>query len=361
MNNNNSIKILILRVSAIGDVIHTLPTIFLLKKMLPTADISWVVQKKAADILVNQNFIKNLYILNDKYLHPKNLLNTFKIIKNLRQEKWDLILDFQGLLKTSFIIKFLTGKKFGFDKQNARDKISVYFTDKQINPKYKNIIEKNLSLASNAIFNLKNIKTCPTINSIKQNFKFNYSNEDIHAVKRWLNTNNINNFIILAPNTTWPSKHWPEENWIKLIEYLIKNLKNYKIILTGTHFGDQAKNIANYCNKNNFNIIQTPKFNLIQIAKLITKSQLLVAPDTGILHLADFLQKNAIGIFGPTKAEKHGAYLNKFNIDNVIQVDCPHYYEKTHGNIQNSGKINDCMYKLDAKTLGNKILKILGE
>ncbi|MBU4269376.1 glycosyltransferase family 9 protein [Candidatus Dependentiae bacterium] len=358
---NNNIKILILRVSAIGDVIHTLPAIFLLKKMLPTADISWVVQKKAADILVNQKFIKNLYILNDKFLYPKNLKSTLKTIVNLRKNKWDFILDFQGLLKTSSIIAFLTGKKFGFDKQNARSKFSTFFTHKQINPNYKNIIEKNLSLVTHTAFNFKNTKSCPAIESIKQDFKLNYSNHDTNFVESWLINNNIKNFILLAPNTTWESKHWPQENWIELVKFLQKNLVNSKIVLTGTHFGNQAKNILNFCKNNNLKIIETPKFNLIQMAKLIEKSKLLLAPDTGLLHLADFLQKNAIGIFGPTKAKIHGAYINKFNIDNAIQIECPHYYEKTHGNTKNSSKSNNCMYKLNAETLGRKILYLLGD
>lgn len=365
-------NILIIRVSAIGDVIHTLPTIFLIKHLIPNAKISWVVQKKACELLINQDFLDKVFVLPDNYLSIKNLNKTIKIIKNIKQNNYDLILDFQGLLKTSVLLFFLKGKKYGFDKNNTRDKFSSYFTDKKITPNYKNIIEKNLSLATNSLFDLKKINSCPIINNLKNNFILNISNRDKELINNWLTQNNINNFIVLSPNTTWESKHWPEENWVKLIEILNLNnnfINNYKIILLGKNFGKSASYINNYFNNNNLynNFLIAPDFNLLQVAYLIQTSKLLIAPDTGLLHLADFLQKNAIGIFGPTKAKKHGAYLHEFNVKNVEQIECPHDYQKTHNNtkiklnIKNNGNIMNCMYKLSPEDLANKILKVLGD
>ena len=125
----------------------------------------------------------------------------------------------------------------------------------------------------------------------------------------------------------------------------------------GKNFGKQAKNIFEFCKKNNLNIFATPKWNLLQTAYLIKKSNLLIAPDTGILHLTDFLQNRSIGIFGPTWAKKHGPFLLKENIDNVIQVKCPHFYKKTHGNSKNYSNINNCMYKLTPANLAKKLLE----
>ena len=96
----------------------------------------------------------------------------------------------------------------------------------------------------------------------------------------------------------------------------------------------------------------------MQTAYLIHKSNLLVAPDTGLLHLADFLQKKTIGIFGPTKAIKHGPFLLHENVQNVIQVECPHYYKKTHGFFLTSGNKNNCMYKLSPENLAKKIINL---
>ena len=96
---------------------------------------------------------------------------------------------------------------------------------------------------------------------------------------------------------------------------------------------------------------------------LISKSSLLIAPDTGLLHIADFLGQKSIGIFGPTSLKKHGPFLSSANIKNAIQVNCPHYYQKTHGKIGKNNKKDsikhDCMYKLSSESLFKKILQVL--
>ena len=108
-------KILILRVSAIGDVVHTLPAIFLIKKTCPQAKISWVVQKKAAALLIGQPFLEKVWILPNKFLSYKNWGTTFKTIQQIRKNSWDAILDFQGIIKTSVLASFCKGTKYGFD------------------------------------------------------------------------------------------------------------------------------------------------------------------------------------------------------------------------------------------------------
>lgn len=361
-------NILILRVSAIGDVIHTLPAIFLIKKVLPNAKISWVVQKKTADLITKQPFLEKVYVLPDKFLSKNNLSKSYKIIKQINKQKWDIIIDFQGILKTTILSFFIPGTKFGFDYKNTRLGLTSFFTNKQIIPCYTNIIQKNLALATGVLQKtLKDkFKTCPTIDSIKNNFKLTIPEKNKKKVKDWLKQNQINKFIILSPNTTWPSKHWPEENWKKLIQIMLQvmlqeNLNNYSIVLLGKNFGEQAKNIYEFCHKNSIKIFPTPKWNLLQISYLISKSNLLIAPDTGILHIADFLQKKSIGIFGPTLATKHGPFLLKENIKNAIQIKCPHFYQKTHGKTKTSVNINNCMYKLTPENLVQKITKIITE
>ncbi|MFH1461975.1 MAG: glycosyltransferase family 9 protein [bacterium] len=357
-------NILILRVSAIGDVIHTLPSIFLIKKLIPMAKISWAVQKKAASLITNQPFLDKVFILPDKFLSFKNLGQTNKILKEINLNKWDIIIDFQGILKTSILSFFIPGKKIGFDKKNARLGLTSFFINKQITPIYTNIIQKNMALASGALQEIlkENFKSCPTIENIKNNFELTIPIADKEIVQSWIQEKSLNKFIILSPNTTWPSKHWPEKNWIKLINRLsTENSKNHTIVLLGKDFGDQAKDIYEYCNKNNINIIAAPKWNLLQTSYLILKSKLLIAPDTGILHLADFLQKKSIGIFGPTLAKKHGPFLLTENIKNVIQIECPHFYQKTHRNSKRSSNIVNCMYKLTPENLTLKIISMIKE
>jgi lipopolysaccharide heptosyltransferase I len=361
-------NILILRVSSIGDIVHTLPSIFLIKSTYPKAKISWLVQKKAASLIEKQPFLENVWVLPDKFLFPKNWGQTFKILKEIRKTKWDAIIDFQGIPKTSILSLFMKGTKYGFDFHNSRLWVTSLFTNLHTNPIYTNIIQKNLALTSDALQNLTAQKTnvCPTIDNLQKLFICNFPQESKNLVNDWVAEKKLANFIALIPNTTWDSKHWPQENWGKLIELLLKNpliTPKHSVVLIGKDFGNQAQKIADFIKDKRLSVHLAPGWNLITTTYLISKASLIIAPDTGLLHIADFLGKKTIGIFGPTNAKKHGPFLTIENIKYAIQIECPHKYQKNHGNLkQNSQKASigaNCMYKLSSECLFDKILKTL--
>ena len=342
--------ILIIRVSAIGDVIHTFPAIALLKSLFPSANISWVAQKKTASLLTKQSFLKKLWILPNKFLHLKNIAETYKIVKEIRKTKWDAILDFQGIEKTSLLLPWLRGKKFGFDSTHARKWFSTFFTHHQCTPNYTNIIQKNLALASYVAQQLlgDNYIKSPALHKLHRSITLEIPKEAQNKVSDFLHNSHDTTapLIALSPNTTWESKRWPTEYWKQLLDLLCK--KNIPTILIGKKFGHQADSMAEYITANQLPVLVAPPWNLITTAHLLKKAYLLVAPDTGILHLGDFLGINTIGIFGPTLASKHGPFLCQNNRKNNIQVACSHRYKKEHG-------INDCMEQLIPKQLFEKI------
>jgi len=340
-------KLLIIRVSAIGDAIHTLPALFYLKKRIPNASISWVIQEKVASLLLDQPFIDTLHVLPNNFLKPKNWNKTKAIIKQLRQEHWDAIIDFQGLCKTSFLIWWLKGQKFGFDTNNAREKISTLFTHHHVTPSYTNIIQKNLALASEVLTYKTPQNSCPTIGQLQKWFKFFIPNHKKNIVREWLKNKNLLNFVTLAPNTTWPSKHWPIDHWKELLNLLTQT--GVHTVLLGKTYGQTTAQLADYSTKKNLPIVVAPKWDLTTIAYLLQKTNLLVAPDTGILHLADFLETKTIGLFGPTLASQHGPFLTKENITNAIQIPCLHHYKKKHGT-------TNCMAQLTPDGLFKSII-----
>ncbi len=346
-------NILIVRVSAIGDVIHTLPAISLIKKLYPNSKISWVVQQKAASLLLSQPFLDKVWVLPNKFIKPKNWRVTLNVINEIRKTQWNAILDFQGITKTSIILSLLKGPKYGFDYNNSRLGLTSYFTKYHTKPEYTNIIQKNLALACDVVNN----KNCPTIETLKKDFKLFIPEEKRLQIKKWLKENNIKKFIALTPNTTWDSKEWPTGNWQKLLKKLEQNKTD--VVLIGKDFGKQAKDLASYINKNNLKTYCAPTWDLLATSYLISKSDLFIGPDTGLLHIADFLDKKTIGIFGPTLAKKHGPFLNTESMKNAIQVICPHYYQKTHGKNKKTGIKIDCMCKLTPENLFNKIIQIL--
>lgn len=329
-------KILIIRVSSIGDVIHTLPAIFLLKTHNPQIQISWVVQKKAAHLLEGQTFLENIWVLDDRFLMPQHMRETYTALKEIRSHRWDAIIDFQGLLKTSMLLLALRGKKFGFDWANAREGVSSLFTNHHVTPAYRNIVQKNLALASEVLQNIGTTTSCPTLDTLKQSFYLNVPDSKKKTVTDWLTSLGGRKIIALCPNTTWPSKRWPMHHWLQL---LIMLPSDYAVVLIGKAFGDDAATIADQASRNKIPLHILPRWDLLTTTYFIQQSALLIAPDTSFLHIADFLGVPAIGIFGPTSKEIHGPIFNTNNHAHALQAPCPHRYQKTHGT-------ENCMDKL---------------
>lgn len=345
-------NILIVRVSAIGDVIHTMPAVFLLKHHFPHATIHWVVQKKAAHLLVDQPLIDHVWILPDKYLNPGNVKQTVSTILKLRRITWDMIIDFQGLLKTAALILPLKGKKFGFATPHARESISTWSTHHHDSPTYTNIVQKNLSLASTATYHVGAPTTSPSTDTLYATLTLATPPEKQKLVDTWLAENQVNNALLLCPNTTWPSKHWPDDHWTSFINLVKAAQLPLTPILVGTAFGNAAKNIASATGTT---ILQCPPWDLITTAHLIKQARVIIAPDTGLLHLADFFGTPAIGIFGPTNKEKHGPFWSTINKAACLQVACPHVYQKTHG----PSNAPDCMATLTPEHLLDQLRILL--
>lgn len=349
------LNILILRVSAIGDVIHTLPCIFLLKALIPGVRISWVVQKKAASLLVNQPFLEHVYVLPDNFLHPKNIMASLQIATTLRKIQWDGIIDFQGLGKTSILLALLRGKKYGFDKNNARWGLSTWFTHKQVSPEFNNIIQKNLALAAFAAYHLQPFKSCPSINNLQPAFSLTIQPHEQHMVDGWILENHITPFIALCPNTTWKSKHWPQKSWSALVRLLkSSHLQNIPLIIVGSSFGPAAQELLEDLHRAHIQVHSLPGWNLATTGYALQKAQLVIAPDTGLLHLCDYLGISTIGIFGPTHKKKHGPFLDADNIRQAIQISCPHVYKKEHGENE-----EDCMEAFTANDMAAHIFAIM--
>lgn len=321
-------KILIIRVSAIGDVVHTLPSVFLLKQLLPGCSISWVVQKKAADLLIDQPLFDHIWVLPDHYLAPSHCAATIATMHEIRRHRWDAIIDFQGLLKTSLIMLILHGKKFGFSRVHARSGFTTLCTHDQHTPEYTNIVQKNLSLASHVAYALHPYDKCPSVEVLAKDFVFEVSQGKQHVVEAWCKKNVHQEFfhkkiVLLTPNTTRAEKHWPVEHWVELVQLWARHKEasgQVTFMLVGKDHGAAARDVYKGCLERGIELVSLPGWDLATLAYFVKQAALVVAPDTGVLHLADFLGTQTIALFGPTKKEMHGPFWQTRNIHNAYQI-----------------------------------------
>ena len=291
-------KILIVKLSSIGDVIHTLPVISAIKKSLPNAKISWIVEKKSAEILRNNEYLHQLIEIDTHTLRKTKSLTEFtRQRKMLREETYDIALDFQGLLKSAAIAKLTKSKRrFGFAKAALREPASRFLLSEKIDvPKNIHIIRKNLTLAEKAL------KLKPTL----EDFSFPIFTEAKHELEAMqIIEQSGENFAILNPAGGWVTKLWSAEKFGELADKIYAE----KGLVSVVSFAPNEESLAEkvIAASKSKNIVKA-KLSLKGFYELAKRAKIYVGGDTGPTHLAVAAKCPIVGIFGPTEWWRNGS------------------------------------------------------
>src|ERR671938_252654 len=151
-------RILFVKLGSIGDIVHTLPALAAVRRAVPRAEISWVVERRSAEILRDNPLLETLIEVDTKALRRwpmsgETLPAARRQLRRLRASPFDLALDFQGLLKSALIAK-LSGapRRVGFARPHLRDPASRFLLTKTVGvPARANVVRKNLALVSCAL------------------------------------------------------------------------------------------------------------------------------------------------------------------------------------------------------------------
>lgn len=295
-------KILIIKLSSIGDVIHTLPILSAIRKGLPNAEIDWVVEKKSAEILRNNPLINNLIEVDTKSLRTKdsfgkNLSLARENLRDLRSTKYDITLDFQGLFKSAAIAKLARAKKrIGFAKEFLREPGSRFLLSETFSVESQtNIVRKNLSLAEKAL----------KIQIPEKDFEFPIFTDEKHKLEaKEIIAKAGGKFAILNPATSWVTKLWGAEKYGQLADKLWEENGLVSIITTAPNEKTLANKVIKY-SKSGKIISSTPS--LKGFYELARRAEVYVGGDTGPLFLAVAADCPIVGIFGPTEWWRNGS------------------------------------------------------
>lgn len=321
-------KILIVKLSSIGDVVHTLPALAAIRRALPEAEISWAVEKSAAEILRGNPFLANLIEIDTKSLRKRDqfgkAVSTVRgQLRELRALKFDVTLDFQGLLKSSTIAKLAKSKKiYGFAKQNLREPVSRFLlTDKIKVANKTHIIVKNLKLAEQAL----------NISIPENNFEFPIFTEDQHKREaEQIIKKTGANFAILNPAGGWTTKLWHTEKFSALADKLWEENNLISVITTAPNEINLAEKVLQNSNSGKVLLAQPSLKGFYELAK---SAKIYIGGDTAPTHLAVAANAPVVGIFGPTEWWRNGS-PNKSDIcvernDISCRMDC---HRRTCGN-----------------------------
>jgi heptosyltransferase-2 len=275
------IKILIIHTAFIGDIVLSTPLIAKIYDTYKNCEITYLTNKNGASILANSPKISNVMIY-DKRGYDKGLKGFFKIIKKIKNEKFDIAFILHRYLRST-LIGFLSGipKRIGYNLAS----LNFLFTEKIPYDKNKHEVEKLLSFVSENKKNNYNIEIYPSKNDEKEG---NILLGDIKNKK----------FVVIAPGTKWITKQWP----INYFNYIIEKLNKRKDTIIGIIGGSDEKNLNIEYGRNIIDL--RGKTTLLELAAVIKKSDILLSNDSSPIHIASaFPQTRIHAIFGPTVKE----------------------------------------------------------
>lgn len=291
-------NILIVKLSAIGDVIHALPVAHALKQTYPNIRITWVVEKPAYDLLTNNPDIDQIIIFDKpKFKSLKGLLTTgYSFSQELKALKFDLAIDLQGLFKSA-AISYLSGAKERLVYCNPRE-----LSGKISQPIYGqhqkgHVVDRYLDVAR--YLGCKIDEVIFPLHIVEKEA------QQATAIANHAGLPMENSYVVLAPGTNWASKCWPTSHFAKLADKLYDH--NIIPVLIGAP-NDQRLAQEIMSNTKIPPIDLTGKTSLKQLAYIIKKSQAFVGGDTGPMHLAVAVGSPVVTLFGPTDPKRNGPY-----------------------------------------------------
>jgi lipopolysaccharide heptosyltransferase I len=315
-------KILIIRLSSLGDILHVIPAFSALRAKFPGSSIQWLAAKKSEFLVRSIRGIDTIHILDTEALtrtpFDGSAWNGFwSVIRRLRAERFDIGIDFQGLLKTS-IIGLLSGSKtrIGFAKEIVRERPSHWFyqrtLEKPANPIH--IVEQNQMLAALA-----------GADPVDMSVDLTVPISDSLHIDSLLSRAQLERYVVLNPGGGWATKCWAPDRYGKLAQRIQRGLGMPVIVTTGPGEEGLYRKIAEACGDpvpSHFPV------SFIQLIPLYKKAHLFIGGDTGPFHLACALGTPVVGIFGPTSPVRNGPW-NKNDVVLHHALQCSNCYGRT--------------------------------
>ena len=303
-------KITIIRLSAIGDVLMLLPAVRLLKKHFPETQIDWLIDRPIANLLAELTEVNVVPI--DK---PKSISAYWQFRQQWRNSHCGQLISFQTSLVSNLVMALLPAThKTGFGVPYTREGHHFFTDTAYALPSHLHQVELFFALAQKfaGLEMIQNISPADLMLPLNAK-EFVWASEQLQAHTEW---------IAINPMASTPEKTWTQQNYIALINQLQQQYPAKHIVLTGgpgTAEVEFGQYIQQHTHRPCLNLIG--KTTLTQLAAILKQAQLVIAPDTGPLHLANAMATPVIGLYAVTRPEYIGPYGQ---LDNCINL-----YEQT--------------------------------
>jgi heptosyltransferase-1 len=352
-------KILLIKLSAVGDVVHTIPVLNKLRRRYPTAQLDWLVTPSIAELLRHHAAISNIIEFErDAWSTPwrfKPFTSYARLAAKLRAAAYDLVVDMHGQFRTA-ALTLATGapSRIGFDRPRAGvwDASPRKFPEQARKHAWQGAREGSWvaythhipvpTLDLHAVDRYLNVGPILGLDRGPADFSFQIPQSAVSRVEALLAQHGVNrtDIVIMAPGTIWETKHWGSDKFAHVARHFIA--KGCAVTLVGSQrervvceeVADLAPGAVNLAGKTT----------LSELAALTRRSAICITNDSGPMHLAVALDRLVISIFGPTDPIWIGPYGRA---DAVLQADleCSPCYLRR---LNQCGHDHACMHNISA-------------
>ena len=295
MDRNKSVRILIARLSAIGDCIHTLPVACALKRRFPECHIGWVVQGVASTLLEGHPAIDTVHRVRRGWLG--NFGQMSQLRSELRSHQYDLVIDVQSLTKSA-VAGWLSGARtrIGFTRPQGRE-VSPWLSTELVASEREHVVEKYLEL-------LRPLD----IESPRVEFQLPHRAEEAAHTQGMLRELHLQGipFAVINPGAGWDSKLWPARRFGEVARALSERHRIPSLVVwAGEREQQWGEEIVE---SSGGRAVMAPNTSLTDLAEIFRQASFFIGSDTGPLHLAAAVGTPCVSMYGPTKPSICGPY-----------------------------------------------------
>ena len=302
-------RILIVRLTAIGDVVRTLPALSTLRREYPRAHIAWVVEDKAAGVLEGHPHLDEVIVFERKKIvaalrNPlefhRGVSMFVRFVRSVRAGKFDLVLDFHGILKSG-VIAAISGspRRVGFEKEFVKE-FNHFFTNEKAPLSDQRLprVERNLELVGPFV-SAENVTDRPALGLSDAHRK----KADGFIREKFGDSSPL---IAIHPGTSRELKMWPERRFAELCDMLAESLGASVIITWGPGELEGAEAIRSLAKS--APVIGARTDSLLELAAFLERCDLMVTVDSGPMHIGSAVGTPVVAIFGPTDIQVNAPY-----------------------------------------------------
>lgn len=301
-------RVLVVRLGSLGDLVHTLPAVAAVRRALPDAQIDWLVDAGHVEFLALVPAISSIVPLD-----ARTASAWLDVRKRLRASKYDIALDFQGLIKSAALARISGAKRvLGFDRRALREPAAGWFyTEQVMTGEGRHVIQKNLTLAA-------------AVGASTTDREFPL--REVHsAALDAIRTQAPGRFALLNCGAAWPNKRWPAERFGHVAAWLRDTRGLSSVVLWGP--GERLLAEAVVAASDGA-AIAAPPTTLTDLVACARAAALMISGDTGPTHIAAAVGTPIVALFGPTTPGRNGPWdADDISLSRYDQCSC-HYQRR---------------------------------